>query len=121
MQYGPNVRARAVHLKQGQMLPYARAAELIGDVYGLAISPGTLVAWVGEARTALHSTADLIAQYLRATALVNVDGWAARRSGKRFSDADIAAFRTLYDAIVGAGEALHPEVELPVWKGGRAK
>ena len=23
--------------------------------------------------------------------------------------------------IVGAGEALHPEVELPVWKGGRAK
>jgi transposase len=45
----------------------------------------------------------------------------ARRSGTRFSDADIAAFRTLYDAIVGAGEALHPEVELPIWKGGRAK
>ena len=47
--------------------------------------------------------------------------WAARRCGKRFSESDIAAFRTLYDAIVGAGEALHPEVELLVWKGGRAK
>jgi len=35
--------------------------ELIRDVYGLAISPGTLVAWVGEARTALQGTADLIA------------------------------------------------------------
>ena len=97
------------------------AAELIRYVYGLAISPGTLVASVGEARTALQSTADLVAQYLRATALVNADGWAARRSGKRFSDADIAAFRTRYDTIVGASEALHPEVELPIWKGGRAK
>ena len=86
------------------------AAELIRYVYGLAISPGTLVASVGEARTALQSTADLVAQYLRATALVNADGWAARRSGKRFSDADIAAFRTLCDAIVGASEALHPKV-----------
>ena len=45
----------------------------------------------------------------------------ARRSGKRFSDADIAALRTLYDAIVGASEALHPEGELPIWKSGRAK
>lgn len=221
VQYGPNVRALAVHLTQGQMLPYARAAELIRDVYGLAISPGTLVAWVGEARTALQGTADLIAQYLRDAALVNADEsglrvagqlhwlhiaandtltwyglhakrgmeaitahgilsnrsgvlvhdcwapywklddakhalcnahllrellyvkeltgqqwpqamtdfllsanqlcWAARRSGTRFSETDIAAFRTLYDAIVGAGEALHPEVELPIWQGGRAK
>ena len=47
--------------------------------------------------------------------------WAARRCGTRFSEVDIAAFRTLYDAIVGAGEALHPEVEFSVWKGGRAK
>jgi transposase len=48
VQYGANVRALAVHLTQGQMLPYARAAELIRDVYGLAISPGTLVALVGR-------------------------------------------------------------------------
>ena len=43
-----------------------RAAELIRDVYGLAISPGALVAWVGKARTVLQGTADLMAQYLRA-------------------------------------------------------
>ncbi len=221
VQYGPNVRALAVHLTQGQMLPYARAAQLIHDVYGLTISPGTLVAWVGEARIALQGTADLIAQYLRDAALVNADEsglrvagqlhwlhivandtltwyglhakrgmeaitahgilpnrlgvlvhdcWApywklddsthalcnahilrellyvkeltghqwpqqmtdfllsanqlcraARRSGIRFSEVDIAAFRTLYDAIVDAGDALHPEIELPVWQGGRAK
>lgn len=61
VQYGPNVRALGVHLTQGQMLPYARAAELIFDVYGLAVSPGTLVAWVAEARAALQETADVIA------------------------------------------------------------
>jgi hypothetical protein len=46
---------------------------------------------------------------------------AARRSGIGLSDVDIAVFRILYDAIVGVGEALHPEVELPIWTGGRAK
>ncbi len=66
VQYGPNVRALGVHLTQGQMLPFARAAELIQDIYGLTVSPGTLVSWVGEARQALQSTADLIAQCLHA-------------------------------------------------------
>ncbi|MES2260995.1 MAG: hypothetical protein V4724_20955 [Pseudomonadota bacterium] len=42
------------------MLPYARTAELIHDVYGLSVSPGTLVSWVGEASAALQGTADLI-------------------------------------------------------------
>ena len=42
VQYGPNVRSLGVHLTQGQMLPFARAAELIQDIYGLTVSPGTL-------------------------------------------------------------------------------
>lgn len=73
VQYGPNVRALAVHLTQGQMLPYARAAELIQDLYGLTVSPATLLAWVGEARVALQSTADQIAELLRRGALINAD------------------------------------------------
>lgn len=32
VQYGPNVRALGVHLTQGQMLPFARVAELIRDI-----------------------------------------------------------------------------------------
>ncbi|MDP3669282.1 MAG: IS66 family transposase [Telluria sp.] len=64
-QYGPNVRALGVHLTQGQMLPYARAAELIAEMTGLSVSPATLVAWVGEASAALQGTADLIAHQLR--------------------------------------------------------
>ena len=56
-QYGPNVRALGVHLTQRKMLPFARAAELIHDIYGLSVSPGTLLAWVGEARCALPANA----------------------------------------------------------------
>ena len=82
VQYGPNVRALAVHLIQGQMLPYARAAELIQDLYGLSISTGTLVSWVDEARVALQGTADLIADLLRRGALVNADESGLRVAGK---------------------------------------
>ena len=82
VQYGPNVRALAVHLTQGQMLPYARTAELIRDLYGLSVSPGTLVSWVGEARVALQGTADLIAELLRRGALVNADESGLRVASK---------------------------------------
>lgn len=221
VQYGPNVRALAVHLTQGQMLPYARAAELIRDLYGLAVSPATLLAWVDEARVALQGTADQIAELLRRGALVNADESGLRVAGKlhwlhiaaserltwygvhakrgmeaieahgilpkrlgvlvhdcwapywkldqgahalcnahllrelvyveeitghewpramaqlllganqlceaarqqeiRFSAADVAAFRTLYDAIVAEGEQLNPEAANPAGTRGRAK
>lgn len=82
VQYGPKVRALGVHLTQGQMLPYARAAELIEDMYGLAISPGTLLAWVAEARAALQPTADDIACQLSAAHLVHADESGLRVAGK---------------------------------------
>lgn len=82
VQYGPNVRALGVHLTQGQMLPFARAAELLHDVYGLTISPGTLVAWVAEARAALQGTAELIAAQLHAAPVLNSDESGLRVAGK---------------------------------------
>ena len=82
VQYGPNVRALGVHLTQGQMLPYARAAELIQDVYGLSVSPGTLVSWVGEASIALQGTADTIARHLRNAPVLNADESGLRVAGK---------------------------------------
>lgn len=47
VQYGPNLRALGVHLNQGQLLPFARAARLIQDLYRISVTPGTLMAWVG--------------------------------------------------------------------------
>lgn len=82
VQYGPNVRALGVHLTQGQMLPYARAAELIEDLVGLSVSPATLVAWVGEARAALQGTADLIARHLHHAPVLSADESGLRVDGK---------------------------------------
>ena len=81
-QYGPNVRALGVHLTQGQMLPYARAAELIREMTGLSVSPATLLAWVGEARLALQGTADLIAQQLHHAPVLCADESGLRVDGK---------------------------------------
>lgn len=72
-QYGPNIRALAVHLTQGQLLPFARAGELIKDLYQLDISPATLVQWTREAAQALAPTVQAIAQSVQAAAVVHVD------------------------------------------------
>ena len=82
VQYGPNVRALGVHLTQGQMLPFARAAELIADVYGLAVSPGTLVAWVAQASAALDATAARIAGQLHAAPVIHGDESGLRVAGQ---------------------------------------
>lgn len=82
VQYGPNMKALGVHLTQGQMLPYARAAELIQDVYGLSVSRGTLVSWVGEASLALQGTFDAIAEHLRNAPVLNADESGLRVAGK---------------------------------------
>jgi len=82
VQYGPNVRALGVHLTQGQLLPFARAAQLIADIYGVELSPGTLVAWVDEARVALQDTADDIAHSLHTAPLVHADESGLRVAGK---------------------------------------
>jgi transposase len=82
VQYGPNVRALGVHLTQGQMLPYARAAELIADLYGLQVAPATLLAWVDEAGTALRGTADLIARHVHHAPVLHVDESGLRVAGK---------------------------------------
>lgn len=82
VQYGPNVRALGVHLTQGQMLPFARAAELIGDLYGLTVSPGALMAWVAEAGAALRGTAGRIASQLHVAPVIHGDESELRVAGK---------------------------------------
>jgi transposase len=42
VQYGPHIKALAVYLQDYQLLPYARTAQLLSDICGASISPGTL-------------------------------------------------------------------------------
>jgi transposase len=80
--YGPNVRALAVHLTQGQLLPYGRAAQLIDDLYGLEVSPATLLAWVDEASGLLQPSVDRIAQALILAPVAHADESGLRVAGK---------------------------------------
>ena len=82
VQYGPNLKALGVLLTQGQLLPYARAAQLIGDLYQVDISVGTLVNWVEQAGCALEPTSERIAQGLRQAPLVHADESGVRIEGK---------------------------------------
>ena len=42
VQYGPSVSALCVYLTQYQLLPYQRTAELLAQVSGIALSPGSV-------------------------------------------------------------------------------
>ena len=73
VQYGPNVRALAVHLTHGQLLPLARSAQLITELYGLSLSPGTVHAWGDQAAQLLLPEVACIAQSLIGLPVVCAD------------------------------------------------
>jgi transposase len=73
VQYGPNVRALAVHLSHGQLLPLARSAELISQLYGLSVSSGTVHAWSEQAAQLLLAEVACIAQSLMGLPVVCAD------------------------------------------------
>ncbi len=49
VQYGPNVRALAVHLAHGQLLPVACSARFISELFALNPSRAATLTWIGEA------------------------------------------------------------------------
>jgi transposase len=73
VQYGPNVRALAVHLTHGQLLPLARSAQLISELYGLHVSSGTVHAWGDQAGQLLLPEVVCIAQSLMGLPVVCAD------------------------------------------------
>jgi transposase len=73
VQYGPNVRALAVHLTQGQLLPLGRSAQLIAQLFGLKVSPATVLAWIDQASGLLHPQVAGIAQVLVDTPVAHAD------------------------------------------------
>jgi len=65
LQFGPMVKGIALYLLYGQFLPYARTAELLTDLCGCPLSPGTLQAFVAEGSDRLVEAEELIKQALR--------------------------------------------------------
>src|SRR3989441_747719 len=81
IQFGPMIKGIALYLLYGQLLPYARTAELLSDVCGCHISPGTLEAFVAAGTERLVETEELIKQALRAAEVMGTDETGIRVQG----------------------------------------
>jgi len=81
VQYGPMIKGIALYLLYGQLLPYVRTAELLTDVYGLHLSPGTLETFVAEGADRLVETEELIKQALRDAEVTGNDETGIRVQG----------------------------------------
>ena len=86
VQYGPGVRAAAVYLVCAQHLPHARAAAVMSDLVGAAISPGSIASWVAAGAgdlVAPGSFTDAVTAALASAPVVHaltkpVCGWTGR-------------------------------------------
>jgi transposase len=81
VQYGPMLKGIAVYRLYGQLLPSARTAELLADVCGCDLSPGTLETFVAEGADRLVATEEQIKQALRAAEVLGTDETGMRVQG----------------------------------------
>jgi len=96
---GPRLLATIALLHEQHHVGYDRLATLLGELYGLAVSEGALVAAVQRVAGVLEPEALTIAQQVRGSAVVGSDETGARVDGEQwwewvFQTAD-AAYHTL--------------------------
>ncbi len=73
VQYGEQVKAIALYLKNYVLVPYDRGAELFEDLFGVAISPGTLVRINTESGGRLIEVSERIKEAVRSSPVVHFD------------------------------------------------
>ena len=119
VQYGPSIMARALYLHDYQLLPYARTAEAMKELFGCAISPGTLATAVRRCATGLLETEVKIKRSLRRSAVIHADETGLRIKGKlAYVHVASSAHLTHYAADVRRGKAAIDEIDiLPSYRG----
>jgi len=73
VQYGPSFRALAVYVVQYQLLPYARACELLNEMYSAKLSPGTLATMLEQSYASLAEPEERIKAALMDENLMHCD------------------------------------------------
>ncbi len=73
VQYGPSVRALEIYLKNYQLLPFERRAELFSDLFGCSISEGTLANINQDCYDRLKESVVAIKEQLISASVVNFD------------------------------------------------
>ena len=119
VQYGPSIVARALYLHDYQLLPYARSAEAMRDLFGCALSAGTLSTAVGRCAAGLVETELKIKRGLRRSPVIHADETGLRVEGK-LAYVHVASSERLthYAADVRRGKAAIDEVAiLPAYRG----
>ena len=83
VQYGEGVRSVATYLMGYQLLPYDRCAEAMRDLFGCALSPGTLATWLKGCAGELVGAEMLIREGPRGSAVIGVDETGLRVSQRQ--------------------------------------
>ena len=83
VQYGPGVLGLGVYLQVQHLLPYARTARLMADLFGCAPGEGTLARSLERAHQALGPMEATIHAALRQSAVVHCDETSIRAGGAR--------------------------------------
>jgi transposase len=81
-QYGPGVRALGLYLVAHQHLPYGRAAQLLSDWIGQAVSTGTLAAFMAQGTKDLQPFLDEVHAQIVAAPVAHFDETGARADGR---------------------------------------
>ncbi|HEX9412868.1 MAG TPA: IS66 family transposase [Ktedonobacterales bacterium] len=81
-QYGLRLRALAVYLLEQQLIPYARVRQLLADLFGVEVSLGTLVRWIGQAAETVRLVEEQIAAALQHAAVLHSDETGVRQAGR---------------------------------------
>src|SRR3989440_10393835 len=83
IQYGPHVGATAVYLVQQQLLPLARACEVMGDLLGVHMSEGTIGALITRCAQQLAPVEQQIKEALIQAEVIHQDETGLDVGGKR--------------------------------------
>jgi transposase len=119
VQYGPSLVARALYLHDYQLLPYARTAEAMKELFGCAISAGTLSSIVRRCATGLVETEVKIKKGLRRSPIIHADE-TGLRVNRKLAYVHVASSDRLthYAADVRRGKAAIDEIDiLPSYRG----
>lgn len=81
VQYGPRIKAAAVHLTHHHMMPVARTGDLTGDLFGLPLSDATVLSINNEACALLAPTVAAMGDVLKAVPVAHADETGMRVAG----------------------------------------
>ena len=119
VQYGPSILARALYLHDYQLLPYARTAEAMQELFGCRMSRGTLATAVRQCADGLIETELQIKRGLRRSHVIHADETGLRVEG-RLQYVHVASSERLthYGADTRRGKAAMDEIGiLPRYRG----